>query len=178
MAKSTKYSAAAEACRREVVRMQSLADAAEVFDDLASADSLVESLKAQIGDLTKERTAVQADLEQTKLAVQKLRHDADDHMANANVLAGETVEKAKAEAEKIRKEAADRAALDLEAAKQEHANELAGVKNEITKAKQTLSDLQAKTTKAVADAQAAEKKAAEAQAAVDAIRAQAAKLAG
>lgn len=150
------YALAAETCDRFAVTLQGVEKAAGILRAIGSLNGQVKALKKQVDDLAKERDAAQADFEQTKIAATAVAEASQAHVDEQKALADEWLGNAKAQAEKILKDASDAAALDLANAKAEQEEKLSDLLKKISLAQTSLKDLEAKTAKANENAAAVE----------------------
>lgn len=158
------FALAAETCERQAVRLQGFDVASKILRSIGSLKGMTASLKKQIADLSKERTAEQANLEQVKLTAKEAAKGSASQIAEAERRATSLVEKAKADAKAIVDAAGEQAALDLANARAQLDGKLKGLTLKIAEAEKKLKDVEDKNAKANEAAASVEARAKEAQA--------------
>lgn len=171
-------SQAVDVLERLAVQLEGVQFAAKKLREVVSAKGMLASMQSQMeqakADLDKAKAAMTAALEEQASA----RAQASSIVSMAKGEAEKTVKDAHEKAAKILQEATETGATELANARAGHDGKLAGIKKQIADAEKKLKDLGDRTVKATAEAEMAEKRAAEAQASFSAIQEAAAKLAG
>lgn len=173
-----KTTQAVDTLDRLAVQLAGITEAAEQLRKIGSVEGAIEALTGQREAIQEDIATARGKLDALQALIVDAEGAAHTIMQQASAEARAQLDQAKADAEQMVREAKDAAAKTLADERAEREKNLASINTQMTHAKTKLDDLQAKTAKTLAEADAAERKRADAQAALDQVKAAAAKLAG